>query len=197
MALRHALLAALLDGPATGYELTKWFDAGVANFWHATKPQLYAELSKLERAGLVSVTEVHQRDRPNKRVMAITDEGVATLDEFSRAWSKPAAIKSDLVVKVRAMDVVDPVALRLDVVRELAMASAKLEAFEATKSRMLKGRTHDEYVATARHVGPYLTLQLGIAWTGEHVAWLREVLEVIDARQATRSSGEPIPSLKG
>ncbi|MFD0475577.1 hypothetical protein ACFQ0B_50665 [Nonomuraea thailandensis] len=35
MALRHAVLAALLDGEYSGYQLTKIFDVGVSNFWYA------------------------------------------------------------------------------------------------------------------------------------------------------------------
>ena len=36
MALRHAVLAALLEGEASGYQLSKRFDVSVANFWSAT-----------------------------------------------------------------------------------------------------------------------------------------------------------------
>ena len=44
MALRHAVLAALLEGEASGYQLAKRFDVSVANFWSATPQQLYREL---------------------------------------------------------------------------------------------------------------------------------------------------------
>jgi hypothetical protein len=33
MALRHAVLAAMLDGGFSGYQLAKIFDVGVSNFW--------------------------------------------------------------------------------------------------------------------------------------------------------------------
>lgn len=195
MALRHAVLAALVDGPATGYELAKWFDAGVANFWHATRPQLYAELAKLEAAGLVSGTEVVQRGRPNKRIMEITDVGVAALDEFARETSRPTAPKSDTLVKVRVLDVIDPTALREELSSQLVASLAKLEGFEAIEARMLRGRTHDEHLVAARRVGPYLTLRRGIAHEREYVTWLREVLDVIDRRRlgatTTRQPMEP------
>ncbi|GAA3082491.1 hypothetical protein GCM10020000_80610 [Streptomyces olivoverticillatus] len=54
MALRHAVLAALLDGDLSGYQLAKEFDLGVANFWHAQPQQLYAELTRLEKNGLIA-----------------------------------------------------------------------------------------------------------------------------------------------
>src|SRR5262245_61552995 len=106
MALRHAVLVTLLDGPATGYELAKLFDAAVAHYWHATPPQIYQELARLEGDGLVSGTEVAQQDRPNKRVMTITAAGRAELDRFVDERSRRVAFKSDVLVKVRAADVV-------------------------------------------------------------------------------------------
>ena len=48
MALRDAVLAALLDSEASGYDLAKGFDASVANFWMATPQQLYRELDRLD-----------------------------------------------------------------------------------------------------------------------------------------------------
>ena len=50
MALRHAVLAVLLDEELSGYQLAKAFDVSVANFWHALPQQLYVELAKLAAA---------------------------------------------------------------------------------------------------------------------------------------------------
>ena len=47
MALRDAVLAALLDSEASGYDLAKSFDGSVANYWMATPQQLYRELERL------------------------------------------------------------------------------------------------------------------------------------------------------
>jgi DNA-binding PadR family transcriptional regulator len=46
MALRNAILAVLLDTEASGYDLAKFFDASVANFWTSTPQQIYRELEK-------------------------------------------------------------------------------------------------------------------------------------------------------
>ncbi|MFD0540489.1 PadR family transcriptional regulator [Actinomadura luteofluorescens] len=72
MALRHAVLAALLDGEYSGYQLAKIFDLSVSNFWHAVPQQLYSELSRLETEGLISGRQIIQHDRPNKRVYTVT-----------------------------------------------------------------------------------------------------------------------------
>ena len=55
MALRDAVLAALLEGEASGYDLAKRFDRSVANFWTATPQQLYRELDRLAADGPIPV----------------------------------------------------------------------------------------------------------------------------------------------
>jgi DNA-binding PadR family transcriptional regulator len=187
MALRHAVLAALLDGSASGYELAKRFDATVAHYWHATATQLYQELGRLEGEGHVSGVEVTQRDRPNKRVMTITDKGLAELDRFAAETSRPTAFKHDLLVKVRAADVVDPDALLADLRHALDLSRSKLDFYRQTEQLMLKGRTHDKFVGTARRVGPYLTMRRGIRYEQENIEWLVETIEVLRERASRRS----------
>src|ERR1043166_245773 len=90
VSLRHAVLAALLSGEYSGYELAKAFDVGVANFWCARPQQLYLELSKLANDGLISGGEVVQQARPNKRLFVVTDAGLAELAHFAAGVSKPS-----------------------------------------------------------------------------------------------------------
>lgn len=66
VSLRDAVLAALLEGESSGYDLAKDFDASVANFWPATPQQLYRELDRLAGQGLIRARVVHQQRRPNK-----------------------------------------------------------------------------------------------------------------------------------
>ena len=102
MALRHAVLAALLEGEASGYELAKRFDVSVANFWSATPQQLYRELERLEADGLVRGRVVEQLRRPNKRVFTLTAAGRAELHDFVARPARPTAIRDDLLVKLQA-----------------------------------------------------------------------------------------------
>ncbi len=60
MALRHAVLAELVEGEASGYELSKRFDVSTANFWSATPRQLYRELERLTAEGLLVARVVEQ-----------------------------------------------------------------------------------------------------------------------------------------
>src|SRR5258708_5732179 len=99
MALSHAVLAALLDGEYSGYQLAKIFDVGVSNFWYAAPQQLYAELARLEEDGLIRGRQVMQHRRPNKRVFTVTDAGIGELRHFAAAATRPLFIRDDLPSK--------------------------------------------------------------------------------------------------
>lgn len=89
MALRHAVPATLLDGEYSGYQPAKTFDVVVANFWHAPPQQLYAELTELEKEGLVAGRQVVQETRPDKRLFHVTDSGRAELKSSPQPYRSP------------------------------------------------------------------------------------------------------------
>src|ERR1044072_9019044 len=109
MSLKYAVLAALLEGEASGYELSKAFDVSLANFWPATPQQLYRELERLAGDGLIEARVVQQERRPNKRLFTLTETGREDLRGFAEAPPRrPTAIRDELMIKVQAMDCGDP-----------------------------------------------------------------------------------------
>ncbi|MFF1909309.1 PadR family transcriptional regulator [Kitasatospora sp. NPDC058218] len=183
MALRNAVLAALLEGEASGYDLAKGFDASVANFWMATPQQLYRELDRMEGDGLIEARTVIQERRPNKRLFSLTEAGRAALGAFTAEASKPTAIRDELLVKVQAVDEGDAEAVRAGVAERLAWSRAKLARYERLRDRLLDGRTEPEYLARAARVGPYLTLMRGLAFERENIRWSEQVLTTLEQRQ--------------
>lgn len=177
MALRHALLATLLEeGETSGYELARRFDASVANFWHALPQQLYTELRKLEDERLVRGRAVRQRGRPDKRVFTITAAGRDALREFARAPTKATALKEDLAVKVYAAAVADPDDLIAQLEERATQAAAKLERYERLAQDLADPDGAD--------LGPSLTLDRGIAYERENIRWCREAARRLRARPA-------------
>ncbi|TFE51836.1 PadR family transcriptional regulator [Streptomyces sp. ICN441] len=191
MALRHAVLAALLDGESSGYQLAKAFDLGVANFWHALPQQLYLELAKLEKAGLVEGRQVVQQTRPPKRLFTITDEGLRELARFAETSAKPSFIRDDLMVKVQAADnaPVGPVVEQLD--ERAAMAAAKTDIFERFLRRLRGDLDEETFLATADRVGPYLTCLRGLRFEQETADWCARTAAVLRARQPRPAEGGP------
>jgi len=79
MSLRHAVLATLLPGPQSGYDLAKKFDDVMRGVWYARRNQMYGELAKLTEAGFAE--EVAEGPR-GRRTYTVTPAGRAEL----RRW---------------------------------------------------------------------------------------------------------------
>jgi DNA-binding PadR family transcriptional regulator len=188
MSVRDAVLAALLEGESSGYDLAKRFDASVANFWMATPQQLYRELERLAEQGLIQARIVHQERRPNKRMYSLTEAGYHAIEQFTSRAPKPSVIRDELAVKVMAVDVGNAQAVRDFTVERLRWATAKLQRYERMRARMLDGLDEDEYLAQAKRVGPYLTLMRGISFEQENIRWSERVLTIIEQRQGAGSA---------
>ncbi|MCX5586136.1 PadR family transcriptional regulator [Streptomyces erythrochromogenes] len=189
MALRHAVLAALLDGEFSGYELAKSFDIGVANFWHASPQQLYTELAKLEKEGLVEGRQVVQETRPNKRLFQVTDAGRTELEEFAAAASKPSVIRDDLLVKVQNADRIGTAPVIEQLEERASAADAKLELLGKVLRKMRGDLDEEEYLLRGERIGGYLTCLRGIAFEQGHRDWCRRSAAVLRERErlATRA----------
>lgn len=183
MALQHAVLAALVEGESSGYDLAKRFDASVANYWMTTPQQLYRELERMAAQGLIRTRVVQQERRPNKRVHSLTDHGREVLHAFTATSPKPTTVRDELLVQVQALDVGDGPAVCAAIGESRKRAEAKLDRYLARRDRLLDGRSEQSYIEEAEHLGPYLTLLRGIAFEEENIRWADTALAMVDQRR--------------
>lgn len=191
MALRNAVMAALLEGEASGYDLAKAFDATVANFWMSTPQQLYRELDRMEAEGLVTARVVEQERRPNKRLFSLTEAGRKAVHAYTvEPLGKPAVIRDELLVKVQCLDAGDMEAVRTAIAERMEWATAKLARYERLRQRLLEGRSEEAYFAEAERIGPYLTLLRGMSFERENLQWGDMALRRLEQRTtALRADG--------
>ncbi|MEO0538071.1 MAG: PadR family transcriptional regulator [Cyanobacteria bacterium P01_A01_bin.123] len=177
MALSHAILVSLLEGPCSGYDLAKSFDGSVGFFWDASHQQIYRELSKLESAEALRVEKVMQDSRPNKKLYHITSIG----EQILQAWiAKPcpiSPIKDDLLVKLFGGYTVEPDILLQELLTHRQQHQDRLEEYKTIKQRFFQSLDD----APPRRIFQYLTLRSGIryeiswlGWCDEAIAYLRE-----------------------
>ncbi|MFD5827634.1 PadR family transcriptional regulator [Lentzea sp. NPDC060358] len=184
MSLRNAVLAALLDGAASGYDLAKAFDASVANFWTCTPQQLYRELDRMAAGGLVEARTVEQERRPTKRLFSLTDAGLRALAAFTAEPHRPTAIRDELLVAVMAAEAGDVEAVKAAIGERRRWAEAKITRYERLRTRLLDGRTEEEFLDQAERVGPYLTLLRGLSFERDNARWCARSLAVLERRGA-------------
>lgn len=82
--VRSALLIALLDGPAHGYELIQALEAKTEGRWRPSPGSVYPSLQLLADEGLVTAADDH-----GKRIFSITDAGRAEADARVAAEGYP------------------------------------------------------------------------------------------------------------
>lgn len=184
MSLRNAVMAALLDGESSGYDLAKVFDASVANFWICTPQQLYRELDRMEADGLIVARTVEQERRPNKRLFSLTELGREELTGFTAGPHKPTAIRDELLVAVLAADSGDTEGVLASIRERKQWAEAKVARYERLRAALLDGRSEEDFLATAERVGPYLTLLRGLSFERDNVRWCARSLTVLERRGA-------------
>ena len=188
MSLRFALLALLQEEEATGYELAKRFDVGVSHYWHALPQQIYQELSRMEKEGLVAGEVVVQERRPNKRVFTITGGGRSALAEWQQERAPSAILKSELLVKAFASDLGPADALIESLEEQIAFAREKLAIYERFREQMLRGRDEETFLRTTRRAGPYLTLKRGLMFEQGNLQWAEWAITALRARHSRASA---------
>jgi PadR family transcriptional regulator, regulatory protein AphA len=172
-----AVLGLVAIEPASGYDLVAYADRSVAYFWSIPRSQLYRELTRLERLGLIAGTRVAQTSAPDKRVYEITDAGRAVLVEWveTPTWPSTGA-KNGLLLKVFMARHARPESVEplLRAYREsMELQLADLEAIVD----QLAGRDRAKFGR--------LTARWGVLQAEAALAWLDEAEALVAAAGAT------------
>jgi len=134
----------------SGYDLKKWADSSLRFFyWSPAASQVYGELRRLEKLGLVTSRVAAQDDLRNKRLFRITDTGAAAIGDWvQHAPVEPTMLKHSVALRVWLGHLADPAHLR-DVVEEHRDNAARLaeEAAQASASAAAAADEHWEFPA--------------------------------------------------
>lgn len=93
----HGLLGLLEDRPKHGYELRKTFDERISQGRSLKSAQVYSTLGRLHRDGCVDEVGEEQGPGPERRVYAITDDGIAELERWLATPEPPDAYLQSVV----------------------------------------------------------------------------------------------------
>jgi len=178
VALSHAILVSLLDGEMTGYELARSFGTNVGFFWKASHQQIYQELHKLEKAGLITGEAVVQAHRPNKNPYALTDAGTAAIETWMEEETKPASTKEELFVKIFAVGRVGAAPLIPEMRRRMALHEERLALYHKIEAKSY-GEAKNGGQLAPHLLGKYLCLRMGIRHEEGWIAWCKEALDAM------------------
>jgi DNA-binding PadR family transcriptional regulator len=172
----------------SGYDLKQLINKSITHFyWSPAKSQIYGELRRLESHGLVTMREVPQTLRPDKRLYQITPEGTEAMLQWLRSSGvEPDSYKSALLLKMFFGHML-PHDVTLGLLEErrkqIAHELAMCEKRAAELQEKMQGSESDDETFF-----PLLTLQRSITLCQADLEWLDEALEQLRQRQAQAST---------
>jgi PadR family transcriptional regulator AphA len=152
----RVILGMLALGRDTGYDIKQMVDKATRHFWAVSYGQLYPELRRLERQGMI-------RGRPeptggrSRKVYELTDAGARALRAWLTAPDEPLyEVRDEGLLKLFFSE---------------AVPEQRIEIVRAMRERMEGKLAQLEALGTPMKTGPGLTLSLGIEVTKAYIDW--------------------------
>lgn len=142
MSLQHSFLGLLERGPQHGYSLKQQYDDAFGGHRDLRFGQVYATLSRLEKASFAEVVAVEAGDGPDRKTYVITSHGVSELESWLVATEPvdrltPTNLHTRVIVSLLTGRSVEEI---LDAQRRVhidQMRSLRSESGDATLERRL------------------------------------------------------------
>jgi len=159
----RVILGMLKLGVATGYDIKKVIDFSTRFFWTASFGQIYPELKRLSKAGLISAQH-EPRGKVKRTVYSLTPKGERALHD----WLTDS---EDVLFEIR-----DESLLRLffsdQLTRDEVIANLRTQeqVFEQVLERFREIEVEAKEGVAEGRLYPYVALQYGL----EFIAWSRD-----------------------
>ncbi|PKV76918.1 PadR family transcriptional regulator [Nocardia fluminea] len=137
MSLRYALLALLTAEPLTGYDVAKHFSASVGHVWHAPDSQIYPELRRMEKDGLLAGEDVRWGPNSTKKRYRITDAGIDALREWMNTPLDYAPGRDAPHMQAAYLEWAEPERAREHMRRHISYHRDQVEQWTATRAAIL------------------------------------------------------------
>ncbi|MFW0793481.1 PadR family transcriptional regulator [Gordonia sp. CPCC 205515] len=190
MSLRHALLAMLTAEPMTGYDAAKRFEASVGHVWHAPDSQIYPELRKMEKDGLIAGEQVRWGPRSTKTRYSITDDGIGALRDWMNTTLEYQPVRDPVHLQAAYYEWADPECARDHLRRHIDYHQQQVDQWVAMRETIL-ATTHpniakrlEKYPAADHEkIVAYkaFTYEGLIDKSRAEIAWARRGLDLVDS----------------
>ncbi|MEZ2391340.1 PadR family transcriptional regulator [bacterium RCC_150] len=190
MSLRYALLALLSVEPMTGYELSKQFGSSVGYVWHAPDSQIYPELRRMEKDGLLAGEEIPWGPRGRKTQYRITDAGTAAFREWMNSPLEYSRERDPAHLKAAYLEWADPAAARGQMLAHIAYYTTcrgqweeKIHELQTGTNAMLNKRLAAMPKRDHRRITAYkiFTYEGLVAKAQVEIDWARNGIKLIDS----------------
>jgi DNA-binding PadR family transcriptional regulator len=181
--LGYAILSLIARTPLSGYDIAREMRRPHSFFYgQAQYSQIYPELARLEQAELLTSQLVDQQGKPDKKLYTLSAQGLQALQEWVVAPTAIQEVRSPFLIKAHSLWVVDPrLAIEQFRVHE-QQHRAILLVYEADLAEMEERYGEDIVMMQAPRFGDYVTVTLGVQYERAYLAWLRQIITVLEQR---------------
>jgi DNA-binding PadR family transcriptional regulator len=192
MALRYAIMTALIDDELSGYDLARSFDQSLAFFWNASHQQIYRELRQLAERMWVSHRAESRRGRPDRILYSLADAGRAALDRWVMEPDKLRLqeTKDELYIKLYNLSEDNIDYLQATLVQRREAMMCRLYLYERIRRRHYAQPRQ----LPLRRKGVYLALLSGITQGQQYLAWCDEALELLGGNRLAPADSSTAPA---
>ena len=173
------ILGLLRFRPRSGYDIKRSVELSTRFFWGASFGQIYPELRRLERSGLVDVEQSADAGRKRK-VFRLTAVGEHALDEWLRSDSELFQYRDEGLLKLFFGDLVETEAVLANV-RGMREWREQAVLFFRTEIE-----PHAREDADEGHPFPHHALQYGISMLESQAEWLAGIERELEIRLTGR-----------
>ncbi|MEP6909772.1 MAG: PadR family transcriptional regulator [Actinomycetota bacterium] len=179
----RVILGMLKLGVGTGYDVKKVIDTSTRFFWTASYGQIYPELKRLHKVGLVSAKQV-PRGRVKRTVYSLTPKGEKALREWlTDSENVLFELRDEGLLRLFFGDVLS----KDEVLANLRM-QAQLFEMVLARFREIEVDAREGFVDESQRF-PYLALRYGIDFMTWSRNWYAEAARRLEA-------GEPLVELE-
>jgi DNA-binding PadR family transcriptional regulator len=175
----YVILGMLRHGPRSGYEIKAMVDRSVRFFWAASYGQIYPELRRLEKAGLVE-SEAQPTGRRKRTVYRLTDAGREEL----RSWlDRPSArleLRDEGLLKLFFADAAEPG-------KAIEIIDAKQRLMEEKVAAL---REIEPLAAASSDPFPYMVLRYGVESSEWVIGWCERARAELAAAEPEAAKGK-------
>ena len=186
--LGYAILALVATKPQTGYDIARQMKPPWGHFWQAKHSQIYPELARMQKRGLVEFTQIDQKARPARKVYSATEAGKAALADWVATPPQDRPLNDEIAIKAYSLGRISPAQSAALIREQMRTHDERLGVLEQRAAAM-EIRRKSRTTRPGGRFGEYATLRRAIGIEREYLVWCRWLLSEIKRAEGKSRSG--------
>ena len=177
--LGYAILSALGRKPCSGYELVQYLEA----LWPAKHSQIYPQLTKMEKKGLLVSEHIAQTGKPDKKICSITEKGKESLGKWVMESPSDPIMRDEFLIKVNSIWLSDEESVKKIIQDRISNLEQQIADREDNIAEM---ESKYQFDTMSKHFGRYLLFNRSNRLEKEELSWCKWVLGLIEKVNITK-----------